>query len=159
YHIGEGVWTIVRPPGTLGYVSYFANYLVFAVFYSAALYRLEEHGWWKAAGACGAALASLAIVLSGTRAALVGVAVGVIFLWFWFGRPMQMRAAAAIATCVAALAIFYFSPAGLMLRSRTRWYQEDPQGGPRIELWLDSLGLAGRHLMVGFGPETFSVEF
>jgi hypothetical protein len=31
YHVGEGFWTIVRPPGTLGYVSYFANYMVFAV--------------------------------------------------------------------------------------------------------------------------------
>src|SRR5579864_3834950 len=30
YHVGEGIFTIVRPPGTLGYVSYFANYLVFA---------------------------------------------------------------------------------------------------------------------------------
>src|ERR1051325_1966444 len=28
YHIGEGVWTIVRPPGTLGYVSYFATWLL-----------------------------------------------------------------------------------------------------------------------------------
>ncbi len=27
YHIGEGVWTIVRPPGTMGYVSYFATWL------------------------------------------------------------------------------------------------------------------------------------
>src|SRR5258708_9588330 len=25
YHIGEGIWTIVRPPSTLGYVSYFAR--------------------------------------------------------------------------------------------------------------------------------------
>ena len=28
YHIGEGIWTIVRPPGTLGYVSYFATWLL-----------------------------------------------------------------------------------------------------------------------------------
>src|SRR5260370_28516227 len=32
YHVGEGAWTIVRPPGTLGYVSYFANYLGFRYF-------------------------------------------------------------------------------------------------------------------------------
>ena len=67
YHIGEGIWTIVRPPGTLGYVSYFAGYLVFAVFLAAALYSMEERGWWKIAGASAAALSSFAIVLSGTR--------------------------------------------------------------------------------------------
>src|SRR5437016_9890236 len=63
YHVGEGVWTIVRPPGTLGYVSYFANYLVYAVFFGAALYSMEERGWWKRAGALSAVLAAFAIVL------------------------------------------------------------------------------------------------
>src|SRR5450432_2509875 len=37
YHIGEGLWTIVRPPSTLGYVSYFATWLLFVVFLSLAL--------------------------------------------------------------------------------------------------------------------------
>src|SRR6202040_1506455 len=69
YHVGEGVWTIVRPPSTLGYVSYFANYLVFAVFFAAALYSVEERGWWKRLGAAAIVLATSAIVLSGTRAA------------------------------------------------------------------------------------------
>jgi hypothetical protein len=32
YHIGEGIWTIVRPPGTLGYVSYFATWLLMCGF-------------------------------------------------------------------------------------------------------------------------------
>ena len=32
YHIGEGLWTIVRPPSTLGYVSYFATWLLFVLF-------------------------------------------------------------------------------------------------------------------------------
>jgi hypothetical protein len=35
-------WTIVRPPGTLGYVSHFANYMVFAVFLGVALYSIEK---------------------------------------------------------------------------------------------------------------------
>src|ERR1017187_2786547 len=32
YHIGEGMWTIVRPPGTFGYSSYYAVWLVMAGF-------------------------------------------------------------------------------------------------------------------------------
>ena len=47
YHIGEGIWTIVRPPGTLGYVSYFATWLLFVVFLSLALAALEESRSWR----------------------------------------------------------------------------------------------------------------
>jgi O-antigen ligase len=60
---------------------------------------------------------------------------------------------------VAALALFYVSPAGQMLRSRTRWYREDPRGGARLLLWRDSVTLASRHLLAGIGPETFSSAF
>ena len=42
YHIGEGIWTIVRPPGTLGYVSYFATWLVVSAFLSLALETMEN---------------------------------------------------------------------------------------------------------------------
>ena len=37
YHVGEGLWTIVRPPGTFGYVSYFATWLLAGLFVAAAL--------------------------------------------------------------------------------------------------------------------------
>ncbi len=38
-----------------------------------------------------------------------------------------------------ALAGFYFSPAGQLMRSRARWFAEDPWGGARPLLWRDSL--------------------
>ena len=37
YHIGKGIWTIVRPPGTMGYVSYFATWLTMSAFLGVAL--------------------------------------------------------------------------------------------------------------------------
>jgi O-antigen ligase len=154
YHVGEGIYTIVRPPGTLGYVSYFANYLVFAVFLGIALYSIEEHGWWKWTAAAVAILATFAIVLSGTRAAILALLVGAACLW-----PFRKRAIVAAAGAVAAIALFFFSPAGQMLRSRTRWYVDDPRGGARLLLWRDSLTLASRHWLAGTGPETFSSEF
>jgi O-antigen ligase len=155
YHVGEGVYTIVRPPGTLGYVSYFANYLVFAVFLGTALYSIEEGGRWKWAGAAVAVLATFAIVLSGTRAAILALLVGAACLW-----PFRSKRAIALAAGgVAAIALFFFSPAGQMLRSRTRWYVDDPRGGARLLLWRDSLALASRHWLAGIGPETFSSEF
>jgi len=56
-------------------------------------------------------------------------------------------------------ALFYVSPAGLQLRSRARWFREDPAGGARFYLWRDSLSLLKQHWLLGSGPETFSVEF
>src|ERR1039457_6571848 len=47
YHVGDGIWTIVRPPSTLGHADYSANWLLFVVFAGAALAnttnRSEEH--------------------------------------------------------------------------------------------------------------------
>src|SRR5262249_12372339 len=159
YHVGEGIWTIVRPPGTLGYVSYFASYLVFAVFLAAALYSLEERGWWKRASLAAMALATFAIVLSGTRAAILALLVGGAYLWLWFGHRIRLRAVMLAAAALAAIALFYFSPAGQLMRSRARWYAEDAWGGARLLLWRDSLALAARHWLIGAGPETFSSEF
>jgi O-antigen ligase len=159
YHAGEGIWTIVRPPGTLGYVSYLANYLVFAAFLGAALYSIETPGWWKRAGALAAVLAALAILLSGTRAAMLALALGAVYLWLWFRPPIRARVVAMALGAAAAVALFVASPAGLMLRSRFHWSMEDSTGGARLLLFRDSLTLAAGHLPAGTGPETFSSEF
>src|SRR5439155_474921 len=115
--------------------------------------------WWKRAGALSAVLAAFAIVLSGTRAAIVAVLIGAAYIWFRGGRRISIRVAAVAVAAVALIALFYFSPEGQMLRSRTRWFTEDAWGGARLLLWRDSLKLAARHLPAGIGPETFSSEF
>ena len=159
YHIGEPPLTIVRPPGTLGYVSYFATYLLSVIFAGVALVINEESRLWGLIGAAAGALGVVALTLTGTRAALLGLACGAVFLVIWL-RP-RMRAGATVAglVIVAALAGFYFSPAGQMLRSRVRWFMEDPVGGARPLLWRDSIRMAGARWFAGFGPETFSINF
>ncbi len=52
--------------------------------------------------------------------------------WMPGGRTVAIAAAASLA-----LIGFYLSPAGLLLRSRTRWFVEDPWGGARPLLWRD----------------------
>jgi len=159
YHIGEAPLTIVRPPGTLGYVSYFATYLLSVIFAGAGLILLEESGWWKIAGAAAGILGTVAVILTGTRAALVGLAGGALFLLFWLRPRMRKGVLTAGAIAVLGLAGFYFSSAGEMLRSRTRWFVEDPKGGGRLLLWRDSLRMCAVRLPAGFGPETFSIHF
>jgi len=161
YHVGEGEWTIVRPPGTLGYVTYFANWLLYAVFAGLALATAEEKRAWRAAGVAAAALGSVAIVLSGTRGAMLGLAAG-IAIWV-VSRHLPARwwkrvAAGAVIAALAA-AVFYYSPAGLKLRGRARWYREDPLGGARLMLWKDALRMSAAHALTGAGPEIFSTEF
>jgi len=159
YHIGEAPLTIVRPPGTLGYVSYFATYLLAVIFAGAALAMNEESRIWGPLGAAAVALGTVALILTGTRAALLGLACGAVFLAIWLQPLVRGRAIVAGFVIVAAMAGFYFSPAGRMLRSRVRWFIEDPAGGARPLLWRDSLRMVRTRWLPGFGPETFSINF
>src|ERR1039458_5778485 len=63
YHVGEGIWTIVRPPGTMGYASYFATWLLMAVFLSLALAQWETRALWRRMAAVAAAVAFVAMLL------------------------------------------------------------------------------------------------
>ena len=151
YHVGEGVWTIVRPPGTLGYASYSATWLLFVTFLSLAI---PGRTWRGIALVCAAAM-----LATGTRAAMLGLIAGGAVWLFWRGWRVSRRSIAIACAVFAAAAIFYYSPVGWPLRSRTRWFVEDPWGGARPLLWRDSLRMAGARPAVGFGPETFTAVF
>ncbi len=159
YHIGEGVWTIVRPPGTLGYVSYFATWLLFTVFLGMTLFQMEERLLWRWVAALAAGLASLAMVLTGTRAALLGLAAGSAIWLFRKGVRLKRSWILAAAGVCLAVAVFYVSPAGQPLRSRMRWFVEDPWGGARPQLWRDTVTMFLHRPLAGYGPEVFTSEF
>jgi O-antigen ligase len=151
YQIGEGILTIVRPPGTLGHADYFASWLLIVTFCSLALEgRLAR---------VVSVLAPLAILLSGTRSALLGLLAGGI-VFFFLRRPrLGGRALATGLVCAAGLTGFFFSPAGTKLRARLHWSMDDVAGGARLLLWRDSLRMSGERPLAGFGPETFTTDF
>src|SRR6202050_1055739 len=159
YHIGEGIWTIVRPPGTLGYVSYFATWLAVSAFLSLALETMETAAAWRWAARLAAAICAVAMVLTGTRAAMLGLAAGVAVWLYLRGFRVTRRMMAGAAVVAMLGAAFYFSPPGWNLRSRTRWFTEDRLGGGRPELWRDTLQMASHRLAAGYGPETFTAGF
>jgi len=157
YHIGEGEWQIVRPPSTLGYVSYFAAFLLPAVF--AAVGLALSAGGTRARLLWGGAMAALvlALLISGSRGALLGAAAGGVVLVARTGRRRALLLGLLAISALAA--VFVISPLGQRVRSRLRWFVEDPAGGARLLLWRDSLRLALAHPMLGPGPDTFELSF
>jgi O-antigen ligase len=159
YQAGQGAFMIVRPPGTLGHADYFGAWLVAIFFAALALAPMEDGRWRRAIARAIAGLAAVAILLSGTRSAMLGLAVGVLI----FALPRRPRvtcgSVALVAAGAACLALFFFSPAGARLRARAHWSVDDAWGGARLLLWRDSLAMAAQRPWSGFGPETFSTEF
>jgi O-antigen ligase len=159
YHVGEGDYIIVRPPGTLGYASYFATWLLLVVFLGRALAAMEDSIAWRRFAIGVTPLAGFAMLLTGTRAAILGLAVGGV-VWIAIKKARATRRIAAwAAVAVIAGVVFYYSPSGHQMRSRARWFAEDPWGGVRGNLWRDSLGMASNRLAAGYGPEVFTGEF
>jgi len=156
YQSGEGPFTIVRPPGTLGHADYFANWLVVVAFFALALSRQENDTRWKTTARVSMMLAAFAIVLSGTRSAMLGLLTGAI-LFIAMERPrLHPKIILASAAC---LGLLYISPPGAKLRARVHWSLDDVRGGARMLLWRDSLHMAMHRPILGFGPETFTAQF
>lgn len=159
YHIGEGIWTIIRPPGTLGYVSYFATWLLMSGFLCLSLAQSEAASAWRWVAYSCAALCFTTMLLTGTRAALAGAIVGLVLAAGRNGITHPRRVVGIAAAVATAGLLFYVSPLGWPLHSRVRWFLEDPWGGARPLLWRDSLRMGLRRPLAGYGPEVFTATF
>ncbi len=159
YLAGEGPYTIVRPPGTLGHADYFAAWLVIVVFCSLTLVRIEERALARRLAAGVVAAGMTAILLSGTRGAMLATAAGFIYCIARLRPRVSSRSAIGAAAVVLITAAFIASPPGTRVRARIHWSLDDVSGGARLLLWRDSLILAGQRPGIGFGPEAFASKF
>ncbi|MGD1093073.1 MAG: O-antigen ligase family protein, partial [Bryobacteraceae bacterium] len=157
YHFGEGSFMIVRPPSTLGHAAYFATYLLYAAFAGVALALSETNRTWKILAIAISSLATCALVLTGTRAALAGLLTGI--LWLAVRQRLSRTWLTGAAAMLVLIGGFYLAPAGERLRARVHWSTEDPLGGGRLWLWRDTLHMAGARWLRGYGNETFALEF
>ncbi len=153
YHAGEGEFTIVRPPATLGHAGYFSTFLLYALFAACALW--EKSRWLSR---CACVLIPIAILLSGTRAALLGLLAGLIALVVLTRPPLRAVAIAAV-VAISCVGILLVTPAGDRLKARIHWSAEDVRGGARLLLWRDSLNMGFAHWPAGTGLETFGNAF
>ena len=152
---------MVRIPGTLGHAVHLASFLAGALLLTYGL----------AAGSTGKAgillrgtmlVMLIAIVLSGTRSAVLALVVGGAMVAF-SGRRVSLRRIAQWAAGGAILALliagFLQLEIGTSLHLRLRQWRQDFYGGPRLTVWRDSLPLTVIHPIFGSGPETFGSEF
>ncbi len=158
YHALAGDSVIVRPPGPLGQADYFGWWLAIAVFCAIALAQIER-GWWRRTAIAACALANIAILLSGTRSAILAIVAGTVAMTVVSGWKPRRQHALACIVCAGIFIGFLVSPAGARFRARVRWSFNEPLGGARPLLWRDSLRMAAARPFTGFGPETFSAEF
>ena len=108
-----------------------------------------QPGLWRQIALLATILSGAAILVSGTRSAMIAAGVGLLFLVFSRGiRPGRRHLITALAIA-GALVIFYESPGGIGLRARVQWSADETIGGARPLLWRDSLRMASAHLLTG----------
>jgi O-antigen ligase len=159
YHAGEGIWTIVRTPSTMGNANFLANYLVYASLCSVALVSWKERDAWSWLGAVAFCAGMVAIVLSGTRSGILGLAAALAVLAIGANPRRRYWIVASCACAAALVAALAISPLGTPLKARVRWSREDALGGGRLLLWRDSARMIASRPLTGFGPDSFGREF
>jgi len=158
------VSSVVRPPATLTHATYFATFLLPAILMAIGFRLHETRPRWRRSHE-GAMLVSItALVLSGTRSALLGLAAGSCLLLCLerdriAKRATFRKAGYAALSLIAAATLFLLLPTGKDVRHRMAQWVSDPAGGPRLLVWRDSLQLLSQHAVLGIGPELFEAEF
>jgi len=159
-----GTRTIVRPPATLSDTTEFATFLLAPVFIAASLRLHEMSRRWKRTHELIMFLSVAALILTGTRAAVLGIAAGVCVLPYAerarvADRGNLARAGLAALAFGAAIGLFLLLPAGKSVRARFAQWEEDRTWGGRLLIWRDSLPLFSQHAALGIGPELFGEGF
>jgi O-antigen ligase len=151
---------VTRPPASLGHPGYLAGFETMVFFVALALLRREERRVGRVWLVTCAGLALVAILISGTRAAMLAVVLCFpVFLTIPRARVLAGRTPAALFLASAGLfGLLVLAPQGEGLRQRLRQSTED-FGGPRLLLWRDTVPLIESRVLAGSGPETFTAAF
>lgn len=158
YQASAAQWDVIRPPGTLGHSGYLGVYLAVALFWAGDA-RRNASATCRGILLAAMAAAVTALLLSGSRGALVGVVAGCGWLLMRRRELFGRRLFAGVALGALLTAGFVLSPAGTRLRTRIQWSLEDVHGGARPWLWKDSAMMGAARPWTGHGPETFTSAY
>jgi O-antigen ligase len=159
----NNTYNALRIPATFGHAMVFANFLLPVVLIAGSSLLTESRAAWQWLHGVVLSAALAAIILAGTRSALLGLGFGALLLIYFRGKNLTKKKALVLVTGSAAflllIVVFAQSPAGQKFRIRIAQWSEDRKGGPRLLVWRDSLPLIRSNWVIGIGPEGFGGEF
>jgi O-antigen ligase/tetratricopeptide (TPR) repeat protein len=166
YTFTSAVGTVVRPSGTLGHSNYLGNFLLYTTPLAAGL-GLASSGWrTRLAAAAVTVLSAVAVALSGTRGAWLGLAAGaVVFSGLEFGiQPRRWRFARGVLVLLGVVAVsaalIALNPSSRNIAVRLKSVvAEGFTGSGRTVLWRDAVRMAPQFALIGCGPEGFRKAF
>jgi O-antigen ligase len=151
---------MLRIPATLGHAVYLGSFLAAAIPVILWL-STRSTGLYRAGLILVAACSLLALVLSGTRSALLALLIGLTVSGMGAKRLRISRnsAMAAGGAAVVVLVALLAGDFGASFRRRLEQWRQDYAGGPRLLVWRDTLAVVARRPLLGTGPESFGNEF
>lgn len=144
----------IRSGGLLGSGASYGCYAVCPVFLCAALWYLDRHPLWRILPLCSSIIGIVGIVLCGTRAAAIGLFVGMAVCTFVARRP-AVRWLCGIFITIAVFIFVILSQIQSPVAKRFDQIQKDLWGGTRLYIWADSIDLLRDLPMFGYGQESF----
>jgi O-antigen ligase len=151
---------MLRIPATLGHAVYLGSFLAAAIPIVLWL-STRSAGFYRAGLILVAACSFLALILSGTRSAVLALIAGLTVSGM-AGKTLRLsRSSAMAAGCAAGVALIALLAGdfGASFRRRLEQWRQDFAGGPRLLVWRDTMAVVARHPVLGTGPESFGNQF
>src|ERR1017187_1867060 len=145
---------VARPGGVLGSGAAFGCYATAPLFLCAALWMMDQAWFWRRIATLAGILGFVAILVSGTRAAVLGVFIGLLVsvaLIKQRSTRLLVGVSFALATAAVGLAFSDHTP----LSKRLEQIDVDPWGSTRLYVWGDSIRLLSAMPTFGYGLESF----
>ncbi len=161
-----------RPPSVIGGPEFLGAYLLLLFFITLSLFIKERNQRAKIFYAVSIALFLYVIVLSGSRAAYLGLLVGGLYFFLLYPKKIiALKIAAVLLVAFGAFTVYYFNsrvPEELpkLLRENKVINEIRPRlsinlflADPRFSAWQVGLKSIKDAPILGWGPENFSVAF
>ena len=145
---------VARPGGILGSGAAFGCFATAPLFLCAALWMMDQAWFWRGTTLLTGILGFVAVLASGTRAAVLGVFVGLLVsvaLMKKRSTRLLVGVCVALATAAVGLAFSDHTP----FSKRLGQIDVDPWGSTRVYVWGDSIGLLSGMPAFGYGLESF----
>ena len=143
-----------RPGGVLGSGAAFGCYATAPLFLCVTLWLLDGAWLWRRLAIIAGILGFVAILLCGTRAAVLAVFIGLLIAIALL-RRRSTRLLVGFCLALAAAAIGVAFSGHTLLSKRIEQIEQDPWGGTRLYVWADSMGLLSTMPTFGYGLESF----